>query len=327
MLTAYRAVHDQLQPVELSRLPQAEWPEMAWIDAVDPGPDEDRALEAALGLAIPTREDMAEIEVSSRLYEESGAAYMTASIVAHTERDEPILAPITFIVTSRQLITVRYSEPRSFQQFQARAAKGAADCSTGPAVLVHLLEAVVDRLADILERVGSEVDAISRDVFHQRSRKADRRSLDLQNQLRQLGIKGDVTGKVQDSLASLQRLVGYYRQFAGQRLMDSALREMVETLQNDIASLKDHASSLFEKLYFLLDATLGLINIQQNGIIKIFSVAAVVFLPPTLVASIYGMNFRVLPELEWRFGYPLALGLMVVSAILPYLYFRRRGWL
>ena len=145
--------------------------------------------------------------------------------------------------------------------------------------------------------------------------------------LRAIGREGEITSKARESAHSLGRLLTFLIHAANERKEVKPLQARIRTAARDVTSLTDHATFLSGKIVFLLDATLGSINIQQNDIIKIFSVAAVVFLPPTLIASIYGMNFRHMPELEWWYAYPLALALMVVAAIVPYLYFKRRGWL
>jgi magnesium transporter len=306
--------------------PPAEVGQLVWIDLVDPSDDEEADLERVLGIGIPTRDEMEEIEVSSRLYHEDGAAFMTAILPAHADGDDPEMQPVSFILSNQRLITVRYHEPRAFQTFPKRAAKVPMGCDTGEGVLIALLEAIVDRLADILERAGRDVDQISQQVFRRRSSRPTE-ARDFQATLESIGGKGDLTSNIRDSLVTLDRLVG----FLGQRTFDDegieGARERIKTLTRDIRSIADHASFLSQKITFLLDATLGMISIEQNAIIKIFSVAAVVFLPPTLIASIYGMNFDYMPELEWLLGYPFAIGLMVLSAILPYLFFKRRGWL
>ena len=190
---------------------------------------------------------------------------------------------------------------------------------------MYLLEATSDRIADILERAEQEVDQLSRGIFTAQPVTAVRP--DLRNVLQQIGRKGDLCSHVRDCLLSLQRLAGFLGHALTQRNADKELRGRAKTLGRDGASLGDHASFLSQKITFLLDATLGMIAIEQNNIIKIFSIAAGVFLPPTLIASIYGMNFRVMPELQWSYGYPLAAVLMLVSAVLPLWYFKRRGWL
>jgi magnesium transporter len=323
MIRGYVNRGDRLQAVE-NALERDE--AFVWIDLVSPTQDEETALETRLGIGVPTREEMEEIEVSSRLYQEDGAVFMTATLPAQTDQDSPVMAPVTFILVGERLVTVRYHEPRAFVTFPLRASRVNLGCIKGEAVLVALLEAIVDRLADVLERTGHEIDAISRNVFQRKGGRSST-SRDFQGILEDIGRQGDLTSKIRDSLVSLERLIGYLAQVTLQRKSEADIRTRVETLARDAGSLNDHVSFLSQKITFLLDATLGMVNIEQNAIIKIFSVAAVAFLPPTLIASIYGMNFRYMPEFSWLYGYPVALGLMVMSAVLPYLYFKRRGWL
>ncbi|MFC6689731.1 magnesium/cobalt transporter CorA [Jhaorihella thermophila] len=299
---------------------------IVWIDLLDPDRDEEARVEQQLGINVPTREDMEEIEISSRLFSEDGALFMTAILPSQADGDDPELLPVTFVLSKDTLVTIRYHRPRAFETFPARAAKVSMGCDTGEGVLVALLEAIVDRLADILEHDGREIDGISRRIFRKSEEKV-MKGADLQDVIEAIGRKGDLTSNIRDSLVTLERVAGFLGQQTLQKKSPRDLRERIKTLSRDIRSLADHASFLSQKITFLLDATLGLINIEQNAIIKIFSVAAVVFLPPTLIASIYGMNFEHMPELEWLLGYPFAIGLMIVSAILPFVYFKRRGWL
>ncbi len=306
--------------------PSLDLAEPVWIDLVEPTPDEERAVETALGIEVPTREEMEEIEVSSRLYYEGDTAFMTAILPSNTDGDEPILAPVSFVLTDRQLVTIRYHEPRAFSTLPLRAAKAAVAGDDGTSVLVVLLELQIDRLADVLERAGRETHGLSRQVFQHRGSKPTK-SADFQVILGAIGRKGDLVSNLLDCLVSLERMFGFLSHTIQQRKGDREIRGRIKTLARDCHSLIEHAGSLTQKVTFLLDATLGLINIEQNAIIKIFSVAAVVFLPPTLIASIYGMNFDVMPELKWLLGYPFALGLMVISAVAPFWFFKRRGWL
>jgi magnesium transporter len=299
---------------------------VVWIDLSAPTSDEETEIESRLAIDIPTREDMEEIEISSRLYYEEGNAFMTATVPAKTDSDDLQMAPVTFVLTGERLITIRYHEPRAFQTFTQRAQKTNIGCKNGEAVLVALLEAIVDRLADVLERAQREIDAISRSIF-ERPGATPTKGQDLQKQLQDIGRKGDLTSNIRDSLFTIHRVTAFLAHLTSQTKSDKEVRARVKTLARDASSLTEHSSSLSQKITFLLDATLGMINIQQNSIIKIFSVAAVVFLPPTLIASIYGMNFDYMPEFSWRLGYPIAIGIMVMSAIFPYLYFKRRGWL
>ena len=305
--------------------PLGSFASVVWLDLVSPTAEEEAAVEQRLGVGIPTREEMQEIEISSRLYVEDDGIFMTATLPARTDSDDLQMGPVAFVLANGKLITVRYHEPRAFKTFPQRAEKAALGCTTGEVVLVNLLEATSDRIADILERAEQEVDALSRNIFTAEPESSVRP--DLRNVLQGVGRKGDLCSHVRDSLLSLQRLAGFLGHVLTQRDVDKELRGRVKTLARDAESLGDHASFLAQKITFLLDATLGMIAIEQNNIIKIFSIAAGVFLPPTLIASIYGMNFRVMPELSWAYGYPLAAVLMLVSALLPLWYFRRRGWL
>ncbi len=295
-----------------------------WYDLFEPTREEETALESRLAIELPTRDEMLEIEVSSRLYSEDGATFMTALIPSHTDGDAVLLEPITFILTGRRLVTIRYHEPRAFLTFPQRAAKTDLGLTDGESVLLGLLEVVIDRLADVLERAGRDVDEISRRVFGQRGPDG-RKDANYKATLEEIGRKGDLGSNIRDSLATIERLAAYL----GPKLrsVDKERRDQLKALVADVHSLSDHSDFIAQKITFLLDATLGLINIEQNAIIKIVSVVAVVFLPPTLVASIYGMNFEIMPELNWSWGYPMAIGLMILSAILPYLFFKRKGWL
>lgn len=324
MIKAFVADHDRLR---LVGDPHVDPASVIWFDLFNPTKEEENAIEKWLGVGIPTREEMEEIEISSRLYAENGAYIMTAILPAHADNDMPQMLPVTFVLASGKLITIRYHEPRAFQTFPLRAEKADVGCASGETILVSLIEAIVDRLADVLERASREVVDISRNIFHPQEKKASKRDRDFQNILRSIGSKEDLVSKIQDSLLTLQRLSGFLANAFGEDHAEKALRARVKTISRDVVSLSDHASFQTQKITFLLDATLGMINIEQNAIIKIVSVAAVVFLPPTLVASVYGMNFEAMPELKWAMGYPLALGVMIVSAILPFWFFRRKGWL
>ncbi len=323
MITVYRVHAGQLRATD--ELPDSA-DGVVWVDLLAPDIAEEAAVERLMGIDVPTREEMEEIEISSRLYAEDGALFMTASIPAMAESPNIRSMPVTFILVNDRLITVRYHEPRAFQTFRNRVEKSAAGCDNGETVLIALLEAVVDRLADILEGLGRDIDAASRGVFGHSGTKPTK-GREFQAVLSGLGVMTDRNSSLRESLVTLERLAGFLAADMTLRKAAKPLRERVRTLSRDIRSLADHGSFLEQKIGFLLDATLGMINIEQNAIIKIFSVAAVVFLPPTLIASIYGMNFRHMPELDWLLGYPMALILMVVSALIPFWFFKRKGWL
>jgi magnesium transporter len=323
MIIVYAAREGALAQVALTegRVPD----DAVWIDLLEPTPEEDKLVEAAVGASVPTRDEMVEIEPSSRLYVESGARYMTASVLCNVDTATPVLSAVTFIVTKQALVTVRYDDPKPFQIYSTRACKAQAGERTPEAVLIGLFDAIVDRVADILEHVGADVDNLSRIIFQRTGSQAYRKPY--QELLKAIGRKGDLTSKSRESLVTLQRVFLYLTAEIEGAKPSKETKSQIRTLQRDAASLTEHASFLNDKVTFLLDAMLGMVGLAQNDIVKLFSVMAVVFLPPTLVASIYGMNFELMPELKWAYGYPFALGLMVVSAILPYLFFKWRRWL
>jgi magnesium transporter len=302
----------------------------AWLDLYNPTPEEDAYVEAALGISLPSREEMQEIEVSARLYHEGGAEFMTITALAMLDSDDPVTTPITFVLKGGNLATIRFAEPKAFTSLIARAQRpNAVPCATGEQLMLSLLEALIDRMADTLERVAVDIEAISRSVFrHKAKRGRLSKSRDLEGTIEQIGGNGDLLTKLRESLVSINRLLSYHS--AVEATDKKALKEVrgrIKSLQRDAVALADQSNFLSNKTNFLLDATLGLINLEQNQIIKIFSIVAVVLMPPTLVASIYGMNFAHMPELGWAYGYPVALILMVIAAVVPYLWFKREGWL
>lgn len=294
--------------------------EAAWIDLFEPTPEEDEAIEKVIGAAIPTREDMAEIEASSRLYEEEGAVVMTTPLLVKSASPFPESAEFTFVLAKGHLVTVRYAEPVSLSIFAGTTRRTPEICSSPTAVLTGLLDAIVDRLADVLEVTGQELDSIGRRTFTETDRPEP-----LQVRMQQLGRHGEIVSKARESLVGLARLLAFLKALPQMNKADH--RDRLKAITVDVEVLLEHTSSLSSKITFLLDALLGLINIEQNAIIKTFSVVAVMFLPPTLIASIYGMNFEYMPELSWPFGYPLALLAMLLSMIAPYAFFKRKGWI
>ena len=297
-----------------------------WIDLVNPTYAEDKLVEALVGIAVPTREEMQEIELSSRLYFENGARYMTATLMCQSDSPAPKTTPVTFILTGQRLVTVRYDEPKPFAIIRHKLGKSCPATITGQIILMDRLDAVIYRAADSLERVGTEVDRVSFDIFN-RKLSATERSRRYPIILQTIGRKGDLSSKVRESLLSIMRLILFLANEEEGMRWSKEMRAQLKSMQRDVQSLSDHTTFLTNNITFLLDAMVGVVSIEQNAIIKIFSVAAVVFMPPTLVASIYGMNFKLMPELDWAYGYPLAIALMVLAAVLPYLYFKWRKWL
>lgn len=320
MLQAFRARDNRLTPVDLTTEPLTQ---ALWIDLEAPTRAEEDRVEVALGIGIPTREDMQEIEVSSRFYREGHAHYLTVQVLAtHSERETEI-GPVTFVLLPERLVSVHYHRPGSFAYFTDWAGWHDTALASGTEALLGILEAVVDRLADILEGEARKLDGLSKAIFA--AHRPAGRSETLGVVLQRVGRVEDLNGKVCESLATLNRLVGYLdrgSEGAEPLALGQADRKVLRTLVEDIRSLREVAGTQAEKIRFLLDATLGVINIRQSDIIKIFSVVAFVFLPPTLIASVYGMNFAIMPELGWRWGYPMALGMMAVSALVPWAVFR-----
>lgn len=300
--------------------------ESVWIDLLNPTAEDETLIERALGVDIPTKDEVREIEASSRFYEEDGATFMTTFIVHFPDNTTPATSTVTFVLKDHRLVTVRYVEPRAFPMFIARAEKGGVACTTGGALMMGLIETLIMRTADVIERIQDDVDKLTQNVFNLNAARRDSsRRLDVL--LKQTGKEGDLVSRVLESATSLDRTMHFFRDAARERAFDPRVLSRIDVAQRDIQSLMEHTRFLTNRISFLLEATLGMISTEQNQIIKLFSVMAVMLMPPTLVASIYGMNFRHMPELEWPYGYPLALGAMVLAAVIPYLYFRRKGWL
>lgn len=319
MLRVLRCGGGGLEPVA----PGPDWvlpDDVAWIDLTDPDRAEELIAEKALGVLLPTREEMAEIEVSSRLYQEDGGSFMTAFVLVGADSDDPALEPVTFVLAKGRLITIRYVEPRAFVAFAAQAERDANFCRGGVEAFLGLLDALIDRLADILEKTSADVELISADIFRP-TRKGGFKPI-----LRRLGRSQSIAAKARSSLVSLARLLSFAA-LSDDIADGKEHRDRLRSLQRDAQSLTDHSAYLTENVTFLLDSAVGLINTDQNEIMKVFSVWAVILMPPTLIGSVYGMNFRHMPELGWVSGYPMALGLMAVTMIAPIWWFRRKGWL
>ena len=312
----------------LDELPRAVPAGTAWIDLLEPAPAEIAWVEAQTGLHVLTRAELEEIESSSRLRSQGGALYVTSPVVYRDESGTPVVTGVGFALDRHHLITVRHARLTAYTPFAAEwAARDAPHPGTSGAAFVGLIDALVDRMADVLEMVGAELDAVSQRVFRaQKSGPPAREDADLRETLRRIGRCGDLASKIRDSLLGVGRIVPYVLgQCTGWMPADQHAR--LEIQRADIASLNDYDGYLTNKVQLLLDATLGLINIEQNNIIKVLTIVSVVGVPPTLVASMYGMNFKNMPELDWAWGYPWGLSLILLSAIGPLVWFKLRGWL
>ena len=314
----------RLDHAELDGLPA----DLAWFDLHEPTPEEIRAVERTLGVEMPTRDEMRDIEASARVYEENEAIYMTATVLFRSDQLPPKTTEITFVLKGEHLVTMRFADPQPFRTLSAKLERQGPGLGSGPAAFFWLMDGLIARVADVMERVALDLDALSGEIFGAARRPNDRERPDLVEALERIGRNGDAISKASESLHTFHRILLVMGTTdvlpQGQR---KDARQRAKALNRDVLSLTDQIGRINTKIDLLLNATLGLINIEQNAIIKIFSVVAVVFLPPTLIASIYGMNFEFMPELAWPIGYPIAIALMVLSAALPIAYFKRKGWL
>lgn len=294
-----------------------------WIDLINPTPEEEANAEAACGLRLPTREALVEVESSSRHHLEGAAIYLSAPLLANEGEGRPRLAPVGFILTAERLVTVRYEALKAFDVAWEQEARQPS--TSGFEAFVRLAEAIVDVEADALERIGEELEEVGHAIFTTGGTGVGRRPAGaVRALLRRLGVGGEGLGKLRHSLSTLIRITAFAVDKAP--AMDRLLRARLVSARDDLDSLARFQEALTDKSQFLLDAALGFINIDQNDIIKVLTVASVVGVPPTLVASIYGMNFKGMPELEWRFGYVYALVLIVLTTVLPLAWFKAKRW-
>lgn len=294
---------------------------LVWVDMCAPTAQEITEVEALFAIDLPSLDDMKEIETSSRLYEEDDAYYMTMLYIARALEEKPEPTPITFVATRTALITLRYTQSRVISHYADRLIAKGGEGKTASNIFISLLDMIVDYAADVLEASSASIDRLSQRVF------AGEKNTDYKTLLKEMARIHSLNTQMQESLVSVVRLQLYAEQVFDWMKASREAKERLKTLGTDLHSLIDKTAATTDSMTFLLDATLGLVSIEQNAIIKIFSVAAVIFLPPTLIASIYGMNFEHMPELHLEYGYPIALGMMVLSAILPYVFFKGKGWL
>jgi magnesium transporter len=299
----------------------------AWIDLLQPTDLEIADVERITSLHPPTRAALSEIESSSRLRIEGENLFLSTPLLAQSDGEGMALTPVGFVLTPRLLLTVRFAPLAAFEAVGKRSAAEAQ--LTGEEVFLRLLETIVDQSADRLEEAATELESISQTIFRARPRGFRRVARTDQTQhsaLRRVGEMGERVSKLRDSLLGLARVAGFVTESASHRLATGSSGRL-NAVRADLTSLSDYQGHLLGKVQFLLDATLGFINIEQNDIVKALTIASVVGIPPVLIAGIYGMNFKFIPEYGWTFGYPYALILMLVSGLLPLLWFRWRGWM
>lgn len=293
-----------------------------WIDLLNPTAEEVDRVRRATGLRVPDEKEISEIESTSRLQFDGVAYYVSTPLLAPHGHDELAVVAAGFVLSSRTLITVRFASIPSFDA--AHAAFADQPGRSAEEALLRIFEIVVDRSADKLERAGGQCDELSRSAF--RGGAVRGVSGDLRATLRRVGNVADRTSHIRDALLGIGRIAAF--------LMESGIegapplsRPRMGAIRKDVTSLTDYEAHVSSKVQFLLDATLGFISIEQNEIVKTLTIASVAGIPPLLVAGIYGMNFRVMPELGWRFGYPIAVVLIVVSTLIPIVWFKRLGWM
>ncbi|MFT3688213.1 MAG: magnesium transporter CorA family protein [Paenirhodobacter sp.] len=301
-------------------VPGAQIGQAIWIDLYRPL-DSQVAAVAALGVEVPTLADMEEIELSNRLYRENGLDCMTVVLPGQLPDGRSVSGPVSFILGRDRLVTVRHHTPRSFETFPDRADRSMAGCTTPERIFLGLIEEIVARQADLLEGIGRALDAVSVRVLGEAPQD------ELQHALRQVGRQGELLGRIRLGLLTLERALSFFDQTLAAHPEGKDLHAIVKNQIRDIGSLAVHGDFLSSRVSLSVDATLGMINLAQNTTVRIVSVVAALFMPPTLIASVYGMNFTHMPELELGWGYPLALVLMLLSALGTWAFFRWKHWL
>lgn len=298
-----------------------------WIDLFNPTRDEIDRLQGHFDVAVPTRDELSEIEASSRLRVVKGALIMSAPLIAKQD-DRDILSPTGFMLFEKILVTVRFCESGAFDAVHAELAK--ADHPPTPReVMVNLLEEVVDRAADRLERVAENVATVSHAIFYEPTgakHKLSQETRRLRGLMIQIGRDNEQMVKVRHAFLAIGRIATFVSERCSPKL-EAEMHDRLMAVRHDIDSLDEFENSLSSRIQFLLDAAVGFIGMEQNDVVKILTVVSVAGVPPVLVAGVYGMNFKVMPELDWHLGYPYAIALMVLSTILPVLWFKWRDWI
>ncbi len=318
MLHAFYLEHDTLR--EYPRKPRpdhATLMQALWIDAVDPDEPERALVEEVLHAELPESDDVEEIEASARFFEDAQGLHIH-SLFLTQEEGRHTTTTVAFILQPSRLISFRDMEIADFRLLRMRARHGRIHAHDPEELLITIFEQKVENLADTIEDLHERLEDVSYMVLEDEQG-------DLEEAIDQLAKLENSNGRIRMCLMDTQRALSFLLRHLSPAKLE--LRERCRDIVRDIETLMPHVNFVFEKVNFLMDSAQGFINIEQNQIIKIFSIVAVVFLPPTLIASIYGMNFEHMPELQWEYGYPLSLLMMLLAGIAPYVYFKRKGWL
>ena len=296
---------------------------LVYLDLLNPSRAEELEAEKWLEYSLPTREEMQEIEESSRLYAEKGALYMTAAIPVGLDTPDPDTTAISFVLAPDCLTTVRYADPLAFRTLAEQARRQCKPPLTSDAMFLLLCELIVGRIADALQNVEGDLKRMNREIFVVNPNKASASvERDLAEVIKLLGRRSALVANLRESLVSINRVLQFFLN-NGASWMRGELAAQFRSVMRDVKSLDDYTNQQLQEMTFLLESTLGLINIQQNQIIKIFTVASVLFMPPTLIASIYGMNVD-LPAGGRSWAFAFVMGVIVLSAIVPIVFFKRK---
>ncbi|MGV6988312.1 magnesium/cobalt transporter CorA [Testudinibacter sp. P80/BLE/0925] len=289
-----------------------------WIDLIDPSSEERDVLQQGLGQSLASYLELEDLEASARFFEDEDGLHLHSFFYCEDEDDYAAISTVAFTLRDGRLFTLRDRELPAFRLYRMRSRIQKLEACNAYELLLDLFETKIEQLADVIETIYADLEQLSRVILEGKQGEAFDKALST------LTEQEDASSKVRLCLMDTQRALSFLVRKT--RLPATQLEQAREVLR-DIESLQPHNESLFQKVNFLMQAAMGFINIEQNRIIKIFSVVSVIFLPPTLVASNYGMNFKEMPELGFTFGYPMALGLMLLAALAPYFYFKRKGWL
>ncbi|WP_374319731.1 magnesium/cobalt transporter CorA [Aquabacterium sp.] len=318
MLNVFTLANGRLFQEEIDRLEDLTPVSPIWVDMEDPTPEEKGWIAQHYGLIIPQDVIDDDLEESARFYEEDGAVHIRSDFLIDDD-ETPRNVRVAFILHNNVLFSIHKEDLPVFRLLRMRARRIPALIEDAKDVLLKLYDADAEYSADTLEGIYDDLERVSNRVL-----KSEVNDSDAAEALAAIARQEDLNGRIRRNVMDTRRAVSFMMRA---RMLNTEQFEEARQILRDIDSLDSHTAFLFDKINFLMDATVGFININQNKIIKIFSVASVALLPPTLIASIYGMNFQFMPELQWRGGYPLALGLMVLSIVTPFWYFRRKGWL
>jgi magnesium transporter len=320
MLTALAGKEDVAAPTDDLR-------SAVWIDLYDPTEAEISAVTEATGLRVPSNAEVSEIEASSRLVLRNKVLYLSMPLL--TLEGGPRVVSAGFVLSSERLLTVRFAPSLVFQTCTARFQSGDLPLRSGAHILIGLLGAIIDRQADAMEHIHSEFDKISHRIFALAGKERAGRKFEdrlLRDTLAELGRIGDQISNIREIQLGAALLLPFIETNTKDWLPNE-LHAGLATLRDDIGSLRDFDDHLSNKLQFLLDATLGFINIAQNDVMKVMTIASVVGIPPVLVAGVYGMNFKNMPELDWPWGYQFGWAMILLTTLIPLLIFRWRKWI